>query len=246
MMAILLIAATAHAQLAVRGEYLFKGRLIDADSGISVNLSHIRNMQQNTLTVSNPDGAFTMPVKGGDTLMISRIGYVTIKYPVPATDPEKVNLIFFQAKTEELQEVVITKFPAESRFKDQLLALELPEEGPGLRLPHPSTVVTPSLNGDVKLFSASGMISGFANRFNDKERGRQFKRLIEYKEQREAYIATKFNKQIVQQITGLEDDEKLNEFMKFCVLEEDFLYKANEYQIHEAVLGCFKDFIASR
>lgn len=241
-----LTTIVAHAQLLTGAEYLFKGQLIDADSGTSVNLSHIRNINKGTITVSNPDGAFTMPVQQGDTLLISRIGYITQQYAVPAKDPQQVTTIFLQPKTEQLQEVVISKFPSEARFKEQMLALELPEENTNLQLPHPSTVVTPNANGDFKVFSAGGLISGFANRFNDKERGRQFKLRMEAKQQREAYIATKFNKDIVQQITGLEEGEKLNEFMKFCVFSEDFLISSSEYQIHEAVLGCFSDFIASK
>lgn len=164
---------------------------------------------------------------------------------VPARDPKEVVVIKVAPKTEELQEVVITKFPSEARFKEQLLGLKLPEEDkPALNVPHPSE--TRVYDPNAPMIAASGVISSFANKFNDKERSRQFKAKMELKEQREAYIATKFNKDIVQQITGLKDEEKLNEFMKFCVMSEDFLYKANEYEIHDAVLGCFKDFLASK
>ncbi|MBW3544529.1 MAG: carboxypeptidase-like regulatory domain-containing protein [Bacteroidetes bacterium] len=246
LMFISMLATVAHAQQLRGAEYLFKGRLIDADSGTTVNLSHIRNINKGTITVSNPEGAFTIPVHHGDTLLISRIGYVTNHYAVPAKDPQQVTAIFMQPKTEQLQEVVISKFPSEARFKEQMLALELPEDDVALQLPPPPPASNPNGNGGVTLISKSGLITGFANRFNDKERGRQFKLRMDAKKQREAYIATKFNREIAQQITGLKDEEKLNEFMKFCVLSEDFLISSNEYQIHEAVLGCFKDFIASR
>ena len=243
----LFLSLTALAQKAggIKETYIFKGRLTDADSGIAVTHAHVANPYKGKITVSNAEGSFTMPVEGGDTLLVTRIGYTTLKYAVPASDPNKIVLIEVAPKTEELQEVVITKFPSESRFKEQLLGLNLPEEKqPALNVPHPS--LTREYDPDAPMIAAGGVISGIANKFNDKERGRQFKARMELKEQREAYIATKFNKDIVQQITGLKDEEKLNEFMKFCVLSEDFLYKANEYEIHDAVLGCFKDFIASK
>jgi hypothetical protein len=247
--ALLLIGFAALAQGPVKkGEYIFKGQLVDADSAIAVSLAHITNPYKGTLTVSRVDGAFTMPVESGDTLLISNIGYVTLKYVVPAKASEGVVMIKLQPKTEQMQEVVITKFPSEARFKEQLLGLKLPDEGIAMDLPAP-VIEKRTDEGDpggVTVFSHSGAISGFANKFNNKERGRQFKARIAAQEQNQAYIATKFNKEVVQNITGLEDGEKLNEFMKFCVLPENFLIKASEYEIHEAVLGCFKDFIASK
>lgn len=228
-------------------QYLFKGVLVDADSAVHVSFAHIRNYYKNTVIVANQEGAFIMPVQGGDTLLISRIGYTTLKYAVPKKEPQGVSTIFLQPKTEELQEVVITKFPTEARFKEQLLGVELPEEkGIALNLPPAPPYSDPNSAGGVTLLSKNGLITGFANKFNDKERGRQFKIRMENKETQDAFIATKFNKSIAQKITGLKDEHELNEFMKFCVLPEDFLYKANEYQIHEAVMGCFKEFVASR
>lgn len=239
---------TVMAQEGIRNEaYLFKGKLLDADSGAAVALAHIANPYKGTITVSNQAGAFTMPVEGGDTLLISRIGYVTAKFVVPLTPVTTVTDITLRADTEELKEVVITQLPSEARFKQQLLALQLPDDaGPELHVPHPSTMVKPNLDGNFTIAKAGGLISGFANKFNDKERGRQFKAEMAIKEQREAYLATKFNRTIVQQITGLEQEEELDAFLKFCVLNEDFLLKATEYEIHTAVLGCFKDFVASR
>ena len=235
------------AQKSANLQYLFKGKLVDADSGVSVSFAHVRNYYKSSITTSNQDGAFTMPVQGGDTLLITRIGYTALKYAVPIQEPMGVTTILVQPKTEELKEVVITQFPTESKFKDQLLKLELPEEGIALRLPPPPPISNNSIpEGDVSIVSISGAISGFANKFNDKERGRQFKIRMDLKEQRDAVIATKFNKDIAQQITGLKDGAELNEFMEFCVLQDDFLYNANQYEIHEAVLGCFKDFVASR
>jgi hypothetical protein len=227
-------------------QYLFKGVLVDADSGVQVGFAHVRNLYKGTITVTNQEGAFTIPVQAGDTLLISSIGFITQKYAVPGREPQGITTIFLQPKTEELKEVVITKFPSESRLKEQILQLELPEEGIALQLPPPLPTESSAADGGVTLFSHRGAITSFANKFNKKERGRQFKARIAMKEQQEAILASKFNKDLAQQITGIKNDEELNEFMKFCVLPEDFLLKANQYQIHKAVLGCFKEFVASR
>lgn len=247
--ALVLFAASAQAQGSGKApaQYLFKGILIDADSGVQVGFAHVRNYYKSSIVVSNQEGAFTIPVQAGDTLLISSIGYVSQKYAVPAKEPQGITPIMLQPKTEELKEVVITKFPTEAKLKEQILALELPEEGVALQLPTYSPPFRPEdVDGQMTLYSKRGLITGFANKFNDKERGRQFRARIEVKEQQEAIIAAKFNKELAQQITGIEDEEKLNEFMKFCVLPDDFILKSNQYQIHEAVLGCFKDFVASR
>ncbi|EMR01337.1 carboxypeptidase-like regulatory domain-containing protein [Cesiribacter andamanensis] len=244
---LLMVSAFALAQAPQKEAYLLKGRLVDADSGTAVSLAHIANVSQRTITAAKADGAFTLPVQGGDTLLISRIGYVPLRYPVPLQEPMGAITLLLQPLTEELREVVITQMPSERRFKEQLLGLQLPEEKePNLQVPHPSTMVTPRLDGAVPLVSAGGLISGFANKFNTKERGRQFTARIKAEESQKAYIATKFNRDIAQRITGLEDEEQLNEFMKFCVLPDKFLLESSEYQIHETVLGCFKEFLAER
>lgn len=245
--ALLLLSAVAMAQAPEKASYLFKGKLVDADSGSAVSFAHILNVDKGTITAGNAQGAFTIPVQGGDTLLISRIGYKPMKYAVPFQENMVAISIIMQPLTEELKEVVITQLPSERRFKEQLLGLRLPEDKqPDLQVPHPSTVFTPRLDGNVPLVSAGGLISGFANRFNDKERGRQFTARIKAEEAQKAYIATKFNRDIVQRITGIEEEEVLNEFMKFCVIPDNFLLESSDYQIHEAVLGCFKEFLAER
>jgi hypothetical protein len=244
---LMLLGTVALAQAPNKASYLFKGRLVDADSGTAVSFAHILNLNKSTITAGKVDGAFTIPVQGGDTLLISRVGYSPLKWAVPTRESMQVVNITMQPLTEELKEVVIHQMPTEQRFREQFLSLKLPEDKqPDLQVPHPSTVFTPRLDGNIPLASASGLISGFANRFNDKERGRQFTARIKAEESQKAYIATRFNREIAQRITGLEEEEVLNEFMKFCQLPDKFLLESSEYQIHEAVLGCFKEFLAAR
>lgn len=75
----LLLSLTSFAQTPGQKKeaYLFKGQLVDADSGMAVTHAHVASPYKGKITVSNPEGSFTMPVESGDTLLISRIGYIS-------------------------------------------------------------------------------------------------------------------------------------------------------------------------
>ena len=53
-------------------------------------------------------------------------------------------------------------------------------------------------------------------------------------EELERILYPKYNRELVGHISGLEGDE-LNDFMIFCNFDPEFLLKANDYQIAEAI-----------
>ena len=54
-------------------------------------------------------------------------------------------------------------------------------------------------------------------------------------------IKAKYNQAVVMELTGL-PEEKVEEFMEFCKLEDSFLGPASEYEIAVAVNKCMVDF----
>lgn len=219
---------------------LLHGQLIDAENKAAIPFVHITNLQRGLRAVSDSSGFFRLPASAGDTLFVSSVSYGQKKVVVPQ---KKKNLFLIELAPNvyELEEVVVQSLPSERKFKQMLLGMDSPEEEkPDLRLPEGLYQEVAQGNASVSLGSP---VSAIAGKFSKKERGRQFAAAIKQQEEKEAYIHTKFNRKIVQHITGLEDEDKLDSFMKYCVLSEDFLYRASDYEIHKAVLGCFTDFM---
>lgn len=220
---------------------ILDGRLLDVENKIPIPFAHITNQQLGLRSLSDSSGFFRLPVRSGDTLLISSVTYGQRKIVVP-THTKEVFVIELSPNVYELEEVVIQSLPSERKFKEMLLGMNSPEkeEKPDMRLPE--ELYSEPSDGTVGI-GFGGAISGIAGKFSKKERGRRFAAEIKAKEEAKSVILSKFNRNVVQHITGLEDDEKLDAFMEYCVLSDAFLYKANSYEIHKAVLGCFDDFM---
>ncbi len=243
----LLFVAGAKAQeVSPAGRYTLQGTLLDAETSEGIPFSHISNLSSRVRVSSDSNGRFSIPVTGGDSIFITSVTYGQQIFTAP---DEPANgerwIVRISPNVYELEEVVINRMPSEYMLKQQLLGLELPEEkGPNLRIPEGYfPQADPSANAAVGLGSP---VSAIAGRFSKKERGRAFAAEVREKEARKEVIRTKFNREIVREITRLEDEDKLDAFMEYCVLSDDFLFAASEYEIHKAVLGCFSEFMTEQ
>ena len=223
--------------------YSLKGKLIDEETSEVIPFAHITNINLKLRSSSDSSGFFTITAREGDSLLITNVTYGKLVVMAPV-EPSGGNRLLFRLSPNvyELEEVVINRFPSEYLLKQQLLGLQLPEEkGPDLHIPEGyREQSTPSENAS---FNLGSPVSAIASQFSKKERGRAFAAELKAKEARMAEIKRKFNREIVQKITRLEDEDKLDAFMQYCLLSEDFLFKASEYEIHTAVLGCFTEFM---
>ena len=53
------------------------------------------------------------------------------------------------------------------------------------------------------------------------------------------YIATKYNEDIVQTVTGIDDKIELKKFMEYCKLSEEFIINSIDYKIYLAIKECY-------
>ena len=64
--------------------------------------------------------------------------------------------------------------------------------------------------------------------------------------QRRQKALSRYNPEYVQEITGIEDEKELEEFMEFCELTDDLIANINDYDFIVAINKCYKDFTAGR
>lgn len=104
------------------------GIVLGEDSTSGVPGVHVYVPKAGRGTSTNVTGFFSMPVLGGDSIVISSVGYIRQSYIVPANLNEDFLTIVVEMTTDNtyLREVTILPFPTEEVFKQAILALNVP------------------------------------------------------------------------------------------------------------------------
>ena len=121
-------ASSAHAQGTKRRLIQLSGIILGEDSTSGLPGVHVYVPKAGRGTSTNITGFFSMPVLGGDSIVISAVGYVRQHYIVPTNMNEDFLTIVVEMTTDNtfLREVTILPFPTEEVFKQAILALNVP------------------------------------------------------------------------------------------------------------------------
>ena len=248
------------------------GKVIDADSltPIASVFIYVPDQQaggvSNTGAISNENGFFSIRIKTTDTLVFSAVNYRSKFYLLP--DSLKKGRPFIEIpmvfRTIELREVVVKGHlnpAAVRRYLDNLNRKRKADHPPNIHRNKPQSepITTPagrkhtvSLGTSTKPEGGAaleGVLTGLANIFN--KRAQQQKRITAYleaRQNREAqaaykdFIDSKFNEQVVAEATGL-TGVRLDEFLRYCNLTDEFIYSATEYELIEAIFSRYYRFI---
>jgi hypothetical protein len=221
----------------------FFGNLYDADTFKPIRNAHIININNNRATISDTLGNFDIRLNPGDSLKISSIGYRQKFYQYTGEWKNDVfESIPLKERIYEISEVEITPWGTYEEFKERFLNLD--RETPREKI-HPLAwdflkerpeEVEPIEPG------ISSPISMIYNLLSQEGKERRKYQEIKKKEPREKKINSKFNREIVGNLTGLEG-EKLDRFMEFCNFTDEYILNTREYFILERVKRKYKQFM---
>ena len=231
---ILLVVTLAHGQ-----ERSVYGRVIDSTRHEGINGLIIQNVTSGQMVNTNKTGDFFIRALAGDSIVVMDIGYERVgttydgqnRYPVIVTQTQPVML----------KEVVITEKRRQELQEEIDEFLKNPQSGGAIRDEIMSNLLSPatsqpglgiSIDGLYELWSKQGKLN---RKVAD----------LKYNDIKEFYVNLKYNRQIVTQITKLEEHE-IDEFMTFCRPNEDFILRANDYDLTGKILQCLKDYKTSR
>ncbi len=124
----LFASSPAQAQGNKRRIIQLSGIVLGEDSTSGVPGVHVYVPKAGRGTSTNITGFFSMPVLGGDSIVISSVGYIRQSYIVPSDLNEDFLTIVVEMTTDNtyLREVTILPFPTEEVFKQAVLALNVP------------------------------------------------------------------------------------------------------------------------
>lgn len=216
---------------------LIQGKVVDAQTHTPIPGVNIYTRQYGT--VSDIDGNFSFLLKKEDTIKFSFVGYEDHFFSLNdsiLSENIEVN-ISLTASLQELKEVMVHSFMTEQNFKDAVIAYKLPKEKKVKKMAGfyygPAKPVNP------KAFTSP--ISFLVSKFG--KQAKQERHFIKQKEifEQQKYLSSKYNKDIVANITGLNGDE-LDDFMHFCTLSDSVIEQASEYDMTLVINKCLKDF----
>ena len=216
---------------------LIQGKVVDEQSHEAIPGVNIYTKQHGT--VSDIDGNFSFLLKSEDTIKFSFVGYEDYYFSLNDSILAEITELQIPLTTslQALEEVMVHAYMTEQNFKDAVIAYNLPEEKKVKKMA--GFYYGPPKPVNAKAFTSP--ISFLVSKFG--KQAKQEKHFIKQKEifEQQKYLSSKYNKDIVANITGLNGDE-LDDFMHFCTLSDSVIEQASEYDMTLVINKCLKDF----
>ncbi|MFT5185666.1 MAG: hypothetical protein ACI84C_002814 [Flavobacteriales bacterium] len=108
----------------------FSGVAVTGDSLMPVPLVTVFRQRDSRGTVADYNGFYSLPAHNGDTIIFSSIGYRTARFIIPEDlEDNRLSIVqFLQTDTINLPVTFIYPWPAPLNFKEEFLALNLPDD----------------------------------------------------------------------------------------------------------------------
>lgn len=226
---------------------ILKGQIVHANDKIALSAAHILNLNTVEGTITNEKGFFELPTRINDTILVSYLGFSSIKLKI-TNDLLKGNEleIALYEKPEEVKEVVIksTKLIGVLEIdvkmvpKDRFTRIKI--NG----LPQSYEVGKPQKkNFSSPLSAIFNPVDFLYGHFGKKPD--QLKKLQKLKKEDDLrkMLAGKFDREVMMEYLDM-DRQELTELLTDCNYSEYFIKKASDLQMIEAVLDCYENYKA--
>ena len=220
-----------------------KGQVIDADTKKPLSAAHILNLNAVIGTITNEKGIFELTSKANDTVLVSFLGFSSIKLKV-TNDLLKGNevVISLKEKPEDVKEIIIksTKLigvlevDVKQVPKDRFTRIHINGLPQTYEVGKPQKISSPI----AKLLNPVDLVY---NLFGNKPK--QLKKLKKLKKEDDLrkMLAGKFDREVMMEYLEM-DRQELNKLLTDCNYSEYFIKKASDLQIIEAVLNCYENY----
>lgn len=224
--------------------FVISGKVLDAESQEGVPMVHVIIKNKKKGTNGDSEGNFEVPVTMGDQIEITSIGYEPIEFMVTeefTAYKEEQMILFMIPKVYELDSVVVIHLGEDFYLRRKK---GKPIEIIGLPKPtdNPRDWSKPQVVADGNGVGLYGLLNAFDKELQQKIKVRKLQAAIDKDRERKAQAAAKYNRQIVKEITGI-DDRVIEEFMEFCNFKEHEIILYSEYEITTRLLKHYHAFL---
>ena len=189
------------------------GEIVDAETREPIPYVHILNTKDQKGTVSNTQGRFWITIEEGDSLLLSAIGFD--KYVFTLKDNIETGQLLLTIElnksTMELQPVKVFAFKNEEGLKQALKGAKIPLEEPDSKIELPGFYYGPKKkpkdlqfeSNQITLTGPFSLLEGkWSKRVKEKMRLKNYESQYQYHK----LIKTKFNEDVIIELTGLPED----------------------------------------
>ncbi|MCG8883278.1 carboxypeptidase-like regulatory domain-containing protein [Tenacibaculum finnmarkense] len=224
-----------------------KGQVIDVKTKKPLSAAHILNLNAVVGTITNEKGLFEVTSKANDTVLVSFIGFSSIKLKV-TNDLLKGNevVISLQEKPEEIKEIVIKstaligvlEIDVKQVPKDKFTRIHINGLPQTYEIGKPQKVTSPI----AKLLNPVDLVYNLFGR-----KPKQLKKLqkLKKKDDLRKMLSGKFDREVMMEYLEM-DSQELHKLLSNCEYSDYFIKKASDLQIIEAVLNCYENYKAHK
>lgn len=221
-----------------------KGQIIHAENKKVLSAAHILNLNTVSGTITNDLGYFELPTRINDTILVSYLGYESIKLKI-TNDLLKGNEleIALYEKSEKIREVVIrsTKLIGVLEIDVKQVPVDRFTRIKINGLPQTYEVGKPQKkNFSSPIAALFQPVDFLYNLFGKKPK--QLKKLQKLKKEDNLrkMLAGKFDREVMMEYLDM-DRQELSELLTDCNYSDYFIKKASDLQMIEAILDCYEN-----
>lgn len=226
---------------------ILKGQIVNSQDKKALSAAHVLNLNSVTGTITNSRGFFEIPTKANDTILVSYLGFRSIKLRI-TNDLLKGNelVIALYEKANEIKEVVINstkligvlEIDVKQVPKDKFTRIHI--NG----LPQTYEVGKPvSQNFSSPVAALFQPVDFLYNLFGKKPK--QLRKLQKLKKEDDLrkMLSGKFDREVMMEYLQM-DKQELSKLLTDCNYSDYFIKKASDLQMIEAVLDCYENYKA--
>lgn len=208
----------------LHAQTIYTAKVYDGINFAPVREANVFNISRNKYTFTDKNGEFSIEVGDHDTIVISKSIYRQIMvYLDPAKMQKKNEAYFLYCKAVMLKEVKVYGLSATYEgFKNQVINIKIPEAYDAFAGTRPTktdienakygTNKTPNILANTK---AAHPITFLYNAFSRRAKMQRLYNEMKSYEDELDNVQNKYNRDLVMQLTGLQDADLL-EFMVYC------------------------------
>jgi hypothetical protein len=218
-----------------------QGRIIGLPTYQGADNIRIINLRTGRGAITDMHGYFRISCHRNDSILISSVQYEMKTFrAVPSVD----TLIYLEPAVYVLPTAkVLFNFKTYNEFKDAVLALpkesyekdEIPWFKEYFAKSKEGYISTPSFSPITYLYNKYSKHALEMKRYN----------YILEQERVDALISSRYNPQIVSNITGLTSADDIKKFMDFCHIPDSYVISASEYELYQVIMNRFRKYQGS-
>ena len=203
--------------------------------------AHIINLTKKTGVVSNDKGEFTITPQSSDSIAISMMGFYTLKL----IGAQLTDTVYLEQRNYVLELYNVIPYKTFAEFKEAFVKLELPDTfkhiNPTIYLSKEELIGID--RGSQQGVILTGIVSSLFAAFNKRMKDKANYEMLLLRDEYEAFLATKFNPDLVKRITELNDRTTLEDFIDFCDFSNDFIANNSNYTIITRTFECYDEYL---